>query len=81
MIAIDKQAHFLAGAVILFCFAAFGYPVYGLIAACMAGVGKEVWDYFRPKTNTAELADVLATVAGAGAAFGVVWVAALGEVL
>ena len=75
MIATDKQLHFLVGAFILFTFAAFGYPIYGLIAACVIGVLKEVWDYFRPKTNTAEFADILATVAGAATAFAVVSVA------
>lgn len=75
MIAIDKQAHFLAGAVILFCFATFGQAMLGLIVACVLGLGKEVHDYCRPKTNTAEMADILYTVAGAAVAFGVVWTA------
>ena len=75
-LSLDKQLHFLVGAFILFTFAAFGYPIYGLIAACVIGVLKEVMDYFRPKTNTAEIADILYTAAGASVAFGVVWVAA-----
>ena len=77
MIALDKQAHALAGAVILFTFAAFGFPIYGLIAACVIGVLKEVLDYFRPKTNTTEFADVFVTIAGATAAFGIVYVSSL----
>jgi hypothetical protein len=74
MIALDKQAHALSGAVILFTFATFGYPLIGLIAACVAGVGKEIYDYCHPFEHDAEIADALFTVAGALIAFGVVWV-------
>jgi hypothetical protein len=81
MIAIDKQLHFLVGAVVLFTFATFGNAMLGLIVACILGLGKEVHDYCRPNTNTAELADIMYTVAGAAVAFGLVWVAALTEVL
>jgi len=77
MIATDKQLHFLVGAVVLFTFATFGQAMLGLVIACVLGLGKEVHDCCRPKTNTAELADILYTVAGASVAFSIVWVAAL----
>lgn len=69
----DKRAHFKAGAVIC-CFSAvmcvtFGENlqtalIVGSASALIAGIVKEVWDHFHPKTNTVETWDALATFGG-----------------
>lgn len=64
MIALDKQAHFLAGAVIVFTMAAFGYLFLGLAVACVAAVLKEVYDGMHPEEHTKDSLDALATIAG-----------------
>jgi hypothetical protein len=68
MIALDKQAHFLAGAVITL---AVGYVlpiVYGLAVAVLVGAIKELYDHFYPETHTVDKWDFVATAAGGGAA-------------
>jgi len=71
MIAIDKQAHALGGAVIAL---ALGYVVaasWCALAAVLAGAIKELWDYFHPETHTVDVWDFNATAMGglAGAIF------------
>jgi hypothetical protein len=64
VIPLDKQAHALAGAVIAL---ALGYvlPAWiAFMAAAVAGLLKEVYDYYHPKTNTSDGLDFLATAAG-----------------
>ena len=56
----DKQLHFFAGMAVCAMFAPFG-----LDAACIAAVGKEVYDHFFG--GTVDAYDVLATVLGAAA--------------
>lgn len=64
MIPLDKKAHFLVGAVLSL---ALGYllpPVYGVVAAVLAGAIKEIYDYLHPKTHTCDGNDFLATSFG-----------------
>ena len=66
--ALDKILHIGAGALI----AGLAYLVWHnlLIAfglGLLAGVAKEVYDYFKPETHTTDVYDVLATAAGAAA--------------
>ena len=66
MIPVDKLMHAAAGlAVALFVWAVTGSISLGLVAAGLAGIGKEVFDYFHPETHTADPLDALATVAPA----------------
>lgn len=42
----DKKLHFIAGVVVCIIVALiFKNPLYGLIAAAVAGIAKEIWDY------------------------------------
>lgn len=71
MIALDKQAHLLVGALIAL---ALGYvlPAWiGFVVASVVGLLKEVYDYYHPKTHTCDGLDYLATAGGglAGALF------------
>lgn len=60
----DKKLHILCGfAICVFVGILFNSNV-GLLVACLAGIGKEVYDYFHPKQHSVELADFLATVFG-----------------
>ena len=63
-IPIDKQGHFLGGAVIAL---ALGYllpPLAGVAAAVVAGVFKEFYDNLHPDTHTVDAWDFLATSFG-----------------
>lgn len=71
MIALDKQAHFLSGAVIAL---ALGYvaPAWvGFVVATTAGIAKEVYDHFNRDKHTPDMMDFVATALGglAGAVF------------
>ena len=59
----DKALHFVAGAAIAAPVAWFGMPVHGVLMAGFAGIAKEEWD--RRGNGTPELADFIATLAGA----------------
>lgn len=73
-IPVDKLAHFFAGAIIAAPFWLFAaQPLHGLIAATLAGFGKELVDHFnnrkaeengKPAPNSVELLDAVATAAG-----------------
>ena len=60
----DKLLHFIGGAGIAILFGILGYPLVGLGVAAIVGVGKEVYDYFYPKTHTADVWDFVATALG-----------------
>lgn len=64
MIALDKQAHVLAGAVIALAVAAVAGPVWGGIAGIMAGVAKEAFDRLTGR-GVPDVWDAVATDAGA----------------
>lgn len=64
MIAIDKQAHFFAGAAIASTTTLYtDQPLIGLALAVLVGGLKEVWD--RAGYGTPDLKDFIATAAGA----------------
>ena len=59
----DKKYHFLAGIIVCFVVALiFKNPIYGLIGAVIAGIGKEVWDCY--DYGKFDFADALATWVG-----------------
>jgi len=59
----DKWLHFIAGYSIYLTFSV-GIGNYALIPVVAAGVGKEIYDALHPESHRAEVADVVATVAG-----------------
>ena len=59
----DKWLHFIAGCSIYLTFSV-GIGNYALIPVVAAGVGKEIYDAWHPESHTAEVTDVVATVAG-----------------
>ena len=61
MIAYDKRMHFLGGA--LLGLTSIVFPGLGIALACVAGVGKEIYDKVSGK-GTPEGADIVYTVAG-----------------
>ena len=74
IVAKDKQLHFLAGAVIAFVFTTCMFVVggdkeaslfIGFLMSCVAGVGKEAYDYISEKGNV-EMEDFLYTALGGG---------------
>ena len=59
----DKKLHFLAGVIVCFVVALiFKNPMYGLIASVIAGIGKEIYDYY--DYGKFDFADALATWVG-----------------
>ena len=59
----DKYLHLVAGVLIAYIVAEMtGYALVGMIAAALAGVGKETLDYIRHKPF--EMADILFTCVG-----------------
>ena len=61
----DKALHFAAG-VVVSAFAGYLFgAMTGLVLALAVGAGKELHDYMRPETNTADIRDFIATAAGA----------------
>ena len=63
MIPTDKKYHFLAGIIICFVVALiFKNPMFGLIAAVVAGLAKEAYDYY--DYGKFDFADALATWVG-----------------
>jgi len=65
MFAIDKQAHFLAGAAIAALCVAYGTPpMVSFVAASIVAGAKEIWDKVSG-TGTPDIWDFAATVAGA----------------
>lgn len=70
----DKVLHLIAGAVIALAVGSFLTPLAGLIAACLAGIGKEVWDH--QGNGTPETLDALVTILGGAIIYGgLTWVA------
>lgn len=68
---LDKQAHLLSGIALAL---ALGYlfpPIYGVLAALVAGALKELYDHFHPDIHTCDVWDFVATLSGgvAGGAF------------
>ena len=60
----DKELHVLCGfAICVFVGLIFNSNI-GLLVSCLAGIGKEVYDYFHPKQHSVELADFIATMFG-----------------
>lgn len=65
MIALDKQAHFWAGAAIAAAFAAYGLaPWLAFVIAAVIGALKEVWDKVSG-TGTMDKLDFMVTALGA----------------
>ena len=63
MIPTDKKYHFIAGVIVCILVSLiFKNPMYGLIASVIAGIGKEIWDYF--DYGKFDFADALATWVG-----------------
>ena len=61
----DKALHFAAG-VVVSAFASYLFgAMTGFLLALAVGAGKELHDYMRPETNTADIWDFIATAAGA----------------
>ena len=60
----DKVQHFIVGFIVSLVIGFILYPVWGFVASVFAGVSKEVWDKFHPKTNTADTKDIAATILG-----------------
>ena len=59
----DKMKHFLAGLVITIAFGCLlGGPFCGFCFSLIAGLGKEIWDYFGH--GVCELNDFIATAQG-----------------
>lgn len=63
MIALDKQAHFWAGAAIASTVTLYSTPLTGLGVAAIAALGKELFDL--SGRGTPDIKDFLCTVAGA----------------
>ncbi|MBM7556472.1 hypothetical protein [Halanaerobacter jeridensis] len=62
---VDKVKHFLAGVLIFtFCFILGSNHWFSMVMVIIAGVGKEVYDYYHPQQHTVEVLDLLATIAG-----------------
>jgi hypothetical protein len=64
----DKTLHFIAGAAVFFIAALLLPPIYALICAGLAGIGKELWDIGRTG-HTSEWADIRWTLVGGVAAY------------
>lgn len=60
---VDKQLHFLAGAVIALTCGYFIHPVGAVLAAVLIGALKEIYDHYHPN-HTVDLRDFLVTAAG-----------------
>lgn len=59
----DKKLHFLAGVIVCILVSLiFKNPMYGLIASVIAGIGKEIWDYY--DYGKPDFMDCLATWVG-----------------
>jgi len=64
-IALDKQAHFLSGAVIAFALYCAGLgPLVCIFAYILAGVLKEIYNYKHKNNHTPDIWDALATILG-----------------
>ncbi len=59
----DKALHVIAG-VLAYAVFHFISPVVGLIAATVAAVGKEIYDYANRDRHTPDAWDAVATIAG-----------------
>ena len=64
---LDKQAHFYFGAALCFAIGILIDPMWGLVAAGLAGAAKEIWD--RLGNGTPDWMDLAATVLGGVVAF------------
>ena len=58
----DKLLHALVGLTIFVFVSIFTLQIVALSVVYVAGVGKEIYDKFHPKTHTADIKDILATV-------------------
>lgn len=65
--ALDKQAHFWAGAAIAATVALYASPAIGIAACVLAAAGKEVLD--RAGYGTPDIKDFIATAAGSAVVF------------
>jgi hypothetical protein len=65
MINIDKLKHAMVGFIIVTLFVAMGHGRMGLVIAILAGVAKEIYDYFHPQNHTCDGLDILSTITGA----------------
>jgi len=64
-IALDKQAHFLSGAVIVFALYTAGLgPLVYMSVCILAGVLKEIYDYQHKDIHTPDVFDAIATISG-----------------
>jgi len=64
-IPIDKQAHAISGALTVLFLVVTGYSVWHGLALCLVNaVGKEIYDYYNPKTHTCDVWDAVATMTG-----------------
>ena len=60
----DKQGHFIAGqAAFIAAFLLSWNPLYGLVASCIAGIGKEAYDKIIKKGKV-DVFDAIATILG-----------------
>jgi hypothetical protein len=59
----DKALHIIAG---VLAYAAFHFisPAVGMVAATVAAVGKEIYDYFNKDKHTPDVWDAVATIGG-----------------
>jgi hypothetical protein len=67
----DKIKHFFVGAFASAVALTISFnPLFGILAAFLLGLAKEVWDYFHPEMHTADIWDLVATTLG-----GISWTA------
>ena len=61
----DKIKHFFGGAFISAVAMIISFsPWFGILSAFLAGLIKEVWDYFHPEMHTVDVWDLVATTLG-----------------
>jgi len=69
-IALDKQAHFLSGAVIVFALYVIGLSSLFYMSVCiLAGILKEIYDYQHKDIHTPDVWDAVATISGGVSAY------------
>lgn len=70
----DKRLHLYAGFIIyVLCFFAFQNHIYSSVAVAVAGIGKEIYDYERPETNTMDFWDAVFTFIGGALGFAAIY--------
>lgn len=64
-LALDKQAHALSGAVIVFACERAGMSLIRSVLICITlGLAKEIYDAYHPDTHTCDGWDFVATISG-----------------